>query len=333
MPEVEKYVKKMDNVYISYGLAKALYHYLTSSYIFFDTGNIRVKPSKNQFVMNLWHGVPFKSIGFLSKTVHKDLPRDLMNSFSKIIVPSKNMKEIYMDSFLLNNNQIFYAGQPRNDLLTIKKETLGLLGIDKKRYKKIIMWMTTYRISKDERLKHTSNTEWSSTNLPLLTDEKAVKQLNEELERLGILLIIKHHTTGKKAESTILDTENIRVLDENQILSKGLQLYEVLGNCDSLITDYSSVFIDYLLLNRPIGFIVDDIEDYNRNNGFNFSKPLEYMPGKHIKTLLELYRFLKIVVEEQDKYKIEREEKSNYFNEFQKENNRQYILEQMGIKI
>ena len=54
----------------------------------------------------------------------------------------------------------------------------------------------------------------------------------------------------------------------------------MLGSSDALITDYSSVYFDYLLLDKPIGFTVDDMELYIKDRGFIFNNPEEYMPGK-----------------------------------------------------
>lgn len=332
MPEVKKNTKKADNVVFGDDLLGSLFHYLTAKYVFFDTGNIRIRPSKKQIVMNLWHGVPFKSIGFMSNAVEKNLPKDLMNTFTKIIVPNKSMKEVYLKSFLLNENQVYYGGQPRNDLLKMKGDPFKLLNIETSKYKKIIMWMTTYRISKDERLCHTSDENWSDTGLPLLVDQEKLIKINKELAQLNILLLIKQHTTGKSPKNPITQTENIKILEEEDYLSKGLQLYEVLGKCDGLITDYSSVFIDYLLVNRPIAFVVNDIEDYKNSNGFNFENPLEYMPGMHLTKLEDLKNYLIDISIGNDEHFNKRKQVSSYFNEYHRTDNCRYILESMRIK-
>ena len=51
-------------------------------------------------------------------------------------------------------------------------------------------------------------------------------------------------------------------------LKKGLSVYALLRNADALITDYSSAYFDYMLLNRPIAFTVEDIEEYRKRSGF-----------------------------------------------------------------
>ena len=42
----------------------------------------------------------------------------------------------------------------------------------------------------------------------------------------------------------------------------------ILGKADALISDYSSAAIDYLILDRPIGFLLKDVEEYGNSRGF-----------------------------------------------------------------
>ena len=71
-----------------------------------------------------------------------------------------------------------------------------------------------------------------------------------------------------------------------------IQLYSLLGSVDILLTDFSSIYIDYLLLNRPIGFVAADFYEYSNSRGFVFDNPNDYMPGAKISSLKELKTFL-----------------------------------------
>ena len=75
---------------------------------------------------------------------------------------------------------------------------------------------------------------------------------------------------------------------------------------DGLITDYSSIGFDFLLVDKPIGFTLDDYEKYKNSRGFVFENPLEYMPGNHIYSLSDLLEFIKNVAEQKDEYKEDR---------------------------
>lgn len=60
---------------------------------------------------------------------------------------------------------------------------------------------------------------------------------------------------------------------------KQIKLYELIGISDGLLSDYSSVAVDYLLLDRPLGYVLADYNIYKEKRGFVFEDPLEYMPG------------------------------------------------------
>lgn len=330
MPGIQNNIKKKKNVYLFDSKFKSLLLYLTSKFVFFDTGNIRIRPSMKQMVYNSWHGTPLKRIGFLSKNCEKDLPKNLMNSFSKISVSSSYFDEIYKLSFNLNENQICHIGQPRNDLLFSKNIDLNKIGIDTDKYTQIIAWMTTYRISYDNRLIHTSNESWSQTNLPVLVDEEKLFSINETLKSYNQLLIIKIHGTSKSTDFKYHNFSNLVFIKESDYIKVGLQLYEILARADILITDYSSVSFDYLNLNRPIGFIIDDIEDYQEKNGFSVNDVLDFMPGEKITTLEELKNFFKKCNLFIDEYRDERISVNSIVNEFTFDNMAR-TLEYVGI--
>ena len=63
-------------------------------------------------------------------------------------------------------------------------------------------------------------------------------------------------------------------------------------NVDLLLTDFSSVYIDFLLTLKPVGFLFDDIESYVSNRGFVFENYKEYMPAVEINNLNSLLAFL-----------------------------------------
>jgi len=49
---------------------------------------------------------------------------------------------------------------------------------------------------------------------------------------------------------------------------KQIKLYELIGISDGLLSDYSSVAVDYLLLDRPLGYVLADYNIYKEKRGF-----------------------------------------------------------------
>ena len=86
-------------------------------------------------------------------------------------------------------------------------------------------------------------------------------------------------------------------------------MYQFLTLTDALISDYSSVAVDYMLLDKPIAYLLEDFEQYKKVRGFVFEDPLEYMPGYHIYSNEELDRFLSDIHNHKDIYKEKRAHK------------------------
>jgi len=110
---------------------------------------------------------------------------------------------------------------------------------------------------------------------------------------------------------------HIRLITNEDLSHMSIELYELLGKTDALISDYSSVYIDYLLTNQPIGFTVDDLKDYSSNLGFSVENPIDYMPGEKITTVLELQNFIYNLNTGNDTWKEERERIKNLFHHYQ----------------
>ena len=330
MPGVKNNLNSEKNVFLFNSKIKSLLLYLTSKFVLFDTGNIRIKPSSTQMVYNSWHGTPLKRIGFLSNSCEKNLPKDLMNSFTKISVSSSYFDNVYIQSFNLRAEQICHIGQPRNDLLFSEKVDLNKIGIDIEKFNQIIVWMTTYRISNDNRLIHTSDENWSETNLPILIDEDKLTSANETLKLYNQLLIIKIHGTSKVTNFKYQNYSNIIFINEKKYIKAGMQLYEILSKANALITDYSSVSFDYLNLNRPIGFIIDDLLDYQEKNGFSVDNVLDFMPGEKILSFEELKLFFYKCYLDYDDYAENRCRINNIVNEYTYDNTIR-TLRYMGI--
>jgi CDP-glycerol glycerophosphotransferase (TagB/SpsB family) len=80
----------------------------------------------------------------------------------------------------------------------------------------------------------------------------------------------------------------LTVWNEDDLTDRGLTLYETLGHAELLLTDHSSVWIDYLLLGRPIVFTIADREDYSASRGHYFTPLEDHLPGPIVETLDDL---------------------------------------------
>ena len=62
--------------------------------------------------------------------------------------------------------------------------------------------------------------------------------------------------------------QNIVLLTNDDLVDAGLEINQILGHADALISDYSSATVDCLVLDRPEAFTLDDGEVYEKSRGF-----------------------------------------------------------------
>lgn len=318
-----KKLKQLDNVKFV-DCYTGVYYYLTSKYFFYCFGKYPIMPSKRQCVINLWHGMPLKRIGKLEKGEEETM----QNYFTYVLATSEFFKRYLFKAFGCSMEQIIISGLPRND-------DLFNTDIDIKNYFslpldcKTICYMPTFR--KSERIGLNNYTIDNCLYEKLKTDE-ILKILNETLKKFNIFMFIKPHPMDDFNENTINNFDNLIFLNEKKLNEKKLNTYQFLGNVDALITDYSSVYFDYLLLDKPIGYIIDDIESYKTIRGFIVDEPEKIMPGHKIKTLNDLFIFIRDLKIGTDAFKLEREILNNLVNDYKGTKSTANLLEILQIK-
>ena len=109
---------------------------------------------------------------------------------------------------------------------------------------------------------------------------------------------------------------NIIILTDSYLVEKDVELCELFKITNAMITDYSGVYYDYLLTDNMIGFTVDDFDTYQKEKGFVFDNPKDYMAGEKINDIKDLYKFIDDVINNNDIYKEKRNEMKNLFNKY-----------------
>lgn len=304
----------------------SLFHYCRSKYIFWDTGMFgNPRPVKSQITINLWHGVSFKKIGFYLTSIENSYPTS-----TYVVTYSDLFAEKMAVAFGVNKSNVLTTGEPRNDYLfsPVSDDELISLGINIAANKKIVFWMPTYRQSKFENKSDGSQYDFG---FPFL-NESNIAYINNVCEQNNLILVLKWHALQRLPKSINSDElNNLVFLTSENLAEKGIGLYRVLARSHALITDYSSVFINYLLLDRPICFAYDDIDYYRDNRGFMFDDIEAYMPGMKAQTIEGLVKFLNDVAEGNDNYIEVRHKMKSTFNRYYDGNNAERLLYQLGI--
>ena len=150
--------------------------------------------------------------------------------------------------------------------------------------------------------------------IPLIETKEQYLKLNKYLNLRNVLLIIKIHPKQDLENLRIQDESNIKVLTGESVKKLKIDNYALMKCVDALISDYSGAAYEYLQLNRPIGYVLDDINDYVA--GFVVEDIHTLIAGPEIYTLDQLELFIKNVIDEIDNYKEKRERIRDYIYEY-----------------
>lgn len=256
---------------------------------------------KKRLIINLWHGVPLKKIALLDPNLKKAARIYFKKIFSEnytcILTTSHELIPLMARSFAVSEDKIKVWGQPRNDGLFQKndcREILGQLFPDLPEYTKTVLYAPTFR-------------DYGQVQLFPFKDFDQ-KQLEAFLDEKNILLFIRTHVAEQGSAAPYLG-KRIRFLGNEQ----AEDVTGILNIFDCLITDYSSIYIDYLLTDKPMIFLPYDRQQYLDGRGMNFDYD-DVTPGPKPETFND---FLDALSPKEDFWKSERTRVNRLFNEIQ----------------
>ena len=296
------------------GGIRALFSFLGSRYMFYSFGKLPIKPSKKQVVVNLWHGMPLKTVGQLEKGARFDGKC----YFNYTIATSPLFAEIMQKCFCCEKDQVLLTGQPRDDVL-FEKDT---------KLKKLILWLPTYRTS--EKLGSVNSGFESELGLPLIKTAEELHRLDSVLTALGFKLVIKPHPM-QDVSAAPPNLKSIIFIKERTLEHQNTDVFRLMKSSIALITDYSSVAFDYMLHDRPIGYTLCDLADYDDARGFTVGDPLSLMPGEHITDFEGLEKFIRTIAACKDPHREKRREICGLVNSAQDGHACERILTECGI--
>lgn len=257
---------------------------------------------KNRLIVNLWHGVPLKKIALMDPNLKKAARIYFKKIFSEnytwILTTSRELVPVMAKSFQVSEDRLRVWGQPRNDCIfdpPDRKQILEDVYPDLPEYKKVVLYAPTFR-------------DYGNTRLfPFEDFDKKV--FEDFLEQEKILFLLRLHIKEAAAADAYVSSRIRRFGSEEAGDVTGM-----LGMFDLLITDYSSIYIDYLLTDKPLMFLPYDRERYLDGRGMNFDYD-EVTPGPKPETMKEFMMEIKEFMNGEDSWKKERDRVNLKFNE------------------
>ncbi len=275
------------------------------------TSDIMYCLSGNTTVVNLWHGVGLKYCEFnittgplVDRYVRKTFKERFYHpeSFRRpeyVLTSTECQTRMMNTAFRVPVERCLELGYPRNEILTQPKEdvldfvrkyepqeTLQLIERCSK-YDKVYIYMPTWRDSQKN----------------VFAQQMDLRKLSEALKKQNALLLLKPHP------NTVV--ENIYQSDNIVLVERTVDIYGVLPFTDVLITDYSSILYDYILMpKKQVILYLYDYDEYVHERDFYYPFD-ENVVGRKVETFDDLLK----VISTQD-YKMDEQDRQRILDRF-----------------
>ena len=239
-------------------------------------------------------------------------------------------KNIHEKLFQLRRDQLLITGLPKQDWLFDPVDEAVWKGFRAPDAEKYVFWLPTIR--KTGKGSITDNdTVHNETSMPVIRTFDEMDRFNSRLKELNTVVVLKIHPEQEDNIAFKNKYSNIFILDNYELSKRHIHINQLLHYADALISDYSSVAMDYTMLDRPMAFSLDDKEEYEKSIGFVFDPIEDYIPGVPVYTEEELESFIDDVASGVDLYRDKRRCISMEMNEFQDNRNCERVLKAVGI--
>lgn len=231
--------------------------------------------------------------------------RDQMNlpkNLTFTLISSDNVDELERYNYNIENTSVrsVILGFPEDDTLYTPSDN-EILKVTAKKFSKVFLWMPTFRKGSRGRI---DSSKEEKLGIPIFKSLEEFYKLNDFLTKKNALLIIKIHPMQDMSTVKIHTLSNIIILDGDSVKKKNIDNYRLMKDSDALISDYSSAAYDYMHLNRPVGFTMDDVNEYKL--GLIVDNPEKFIGGPIINNKNDFLEFLSDTLEGKDTYKEKR---------------------------
>lgn len=287
---VELLQKHHQEAYYYYSL-KGIYFCLHAGVYIFDnySKDISFWLSGGALKVNLWHGTGTKKINQDNNFDYVRHPKNRWERFRTALrrmsdekpshytlATSKNMAKILLTAFGSDMDHMLVVGHPRNDILfqgglkniytDLEAEMVKQLKAYRREGKKCIFYAPTFRDSET-----------------IFFEILDLEEFNQFLWDHDYIFFSKLHVKSKlKDKFSKLQYSNIKDIPAD------IDTYTVLEYADMLVVDYSSIYLDYMMLDRPVVVFPFDYQEYIQNSRECYFNYDTFMPEIRVETMEEL---------------------------------------------
>lgn len=264
---------------------------------------------KSKNIINLWHGIPLKRLSLQVKGIRESKSRKRFQKFTSICASSTFEQFLLAACFDMHIDDVWVTGVPRNDYLINPNSKLS--SVHKYLDKKVILYAPTWR-------------EYGNRSSFFPFDDKNLDVLNTFLEQQDAYLLLRGHREEMERISSNYGEKSLsRILPAHQEVFPDAQ--QLLAHVDVLVTDYSSIYLDFLLVDKPIVFIPYDLKEYQSYRGFLFDYESN-TPGDKVYSQQEFLSSLDLNLNSPENKSTERKRVLDLFHRYQNGNSSSRIL-------
>jgi CDP-glycerol glycerophosphotransferase (TagB/SpsB family) len=303
---------KLENILLIYHLLSVKYIVLTSLGDIFEYRKLLSR--RNRKVIHLANGITIKSSGvyvpFFSKvTLNEWITKAKMISHHTV---SSELERYFSSSTLLSDPRKFIiTGEQRNDQFNFQRENSK--AIRKKLELKLGLQETSndpkfilYAPSHRDVALYGKNEDTAPKYFPF--PDLNVEKLIDNMVSNNLHYLIRSHiqdvsfSEGElQGVSKLMRHPNVH----NASFDIIPDISEYASAIDMVITDYSGIYLDFLLLGTPVLFVPYDLDLYNKNRGLMFDFSL-FTPGPKVTTQMDYLNEIVALLQDNKYYKCER---------------------------
>ena len=257
--------------------------YLTCRFVFHSQGAYAFSRwAFRRQVVNLWHGMPIKAIGRLNRRTPS-----IKEAFGTVqVATSHAWRYPIAAAFAADPADVLVTSLPRCDALQFADARSSSVDqvrttLDVPEHHRLVLWMPTWRVQDGRAFVHrgldaiAERRALASTRARSFLDDLpdgTMEALEQACDRHGCTLVVKLHPLDSLNGADVdLGLTHVQWLTSPALVDHGIHLYDLVAASDALLSDLSSVVIDYLVTGGPIGLLGFVEADYDRDLLFPLS--------------------------------------------------------------
>jgi len=276
--------------------------------------------SRKKLHVNLWHGVPLKTVALTERgdtAAAYPAPIPWTQDVDVLVAPSRYAAMAMSACWMFDIRKVFLCGQPRNDRLVRRDAPavdLRAVLSEVPPFNRVILYAPTFRGFRATQF------------FPF--DDFDGERLDAFLAQHKAVMLTRGHVNVPEDRVT---SRMERVLPFNSDVCPDVN--EVLTGVDVLVTDYSSIYFDFLLLNRSIVFLPYDLEEYREKRGLLVDDYDAWTPGPKPHSFGWFLEALENAFSHPQKYADERQRINALCNYYQGDNSCERIVHMIRKRV